>query len=51
MRFDVNANKYFVIYKMGLETKEIKVIECCLYDIEVKYSNNLETNISLISWW
>jgi hypothetical protein len=34
-RFDVNANKYFIIYKMGIETKQSKVIECCLYDVEV----------------
>lgn len=39
-RFDVNANKYFIIYKMGIETRNPKVVECCLYDIEVKLPIN-----------
>ena len=36
----MNANKYFIIYKLCMETKSSKLIEIALYYIQV--STNIE---------
>lgn len=51
---DLNANKYFGVYKLCIETKDPKMIETSIYHIHVGHSKKiswLEINFTWISRW